>query len=150
MKDTNVPYNFCLQNVTFADFSLLSCRSCVVCQKRGWKQWWVITAVDVLDDRARSVRLPIKHKGPRRSFYNPVLFTCLSFRQQLYCFQYNSGLWNTPYRKRRTSRTEPVLVLTLKKVERRQLWVRPFEWLKLNFASCVVHHTRLHNMVFMN
>ena len=25
------------------------------------------------------------------------------------------------------------------KVEKRQLWVRPFEWLKLNFASCVVY-----------
>ena len=25
-----------------------------------------------------------------------------------------------------------------KKVEKRQLWVQPFEWLKLNFASCVV------------
>ena len=24
----------------------------------------------------------------------------------------------------------------------RQLWVRPCEWLKLNFASCVVHQTR--------
>ena len=25
---------------------------------------------------------------------------------------------------------------------KRQLWVRPIEWLKLNFASCVVHQTR--------
>ena len=25
------------------------------------------------------------------------------------------------------------------KIEKRQLWVRPIEWLKLNFASCVVH-----------
>ena len=27
------------------------------------------------------------------------------------------------------------------KVKQRQLWVRPIEWLKLNFASCVVHQT---------
>ena len=25
------------------------------------------------------------------------------------------------------------------KIEKRQLWVQPIEWLKLNFASCVVH-----------
>ena len=25
-----------------------------------------------------------------------------------------------------------------------------FEWLKLNFASCVVHQTRSYNMVFVN
>ena len=37
-----------------------------------------------------------------------------------------------------------------KKVEKRQLWVRRFEWLKLNFASCVVHQTRLYNKVFVN
>ena len=28
------------------------------------------------------------------------------------------------------------------KVGKRQLWVRPCEWLKLKFASCVVHQTR--------
>ena len=33
----------------------------------------------------------------------------------------------------------------LLKVEKRQLWVRPIEWLKLNFASCVVHQTRSHS-----
>ena len=38
----------------------------------------------------------------------------------------------------------------IKKVEKRQLWVQTFEWLKLNFASCVVHQTRSHNMVFVN
>ena len=38
----------------------------------------------------------------------------------------------------------------LLKVEKRQLWVRPFEWLKLNFASCVVHQTRSYNMVFVD
>ena len=37
-----------------------------------------------------------------------------------------------------------------KKVEKRQLWVRPCEWLKLNFASCVVHQTRSYNMFFVN
>ena len=31
---------------------------------------------------------------------------------------------------------------TFKKVEKRQLWVRPIEWLKLNFAICVLHQTR--------
>ena len=31
------------------------------------------------------------------------------------------------------------------KVEKRQLWVRRFEWLKLNFASCVVHQKRLYH-----
>ena len=31
-------------------------------------------------------------------------------------------------------------------VEKRQLWVWPFEWLKLNFSSCVVHQTRSNNM----
>ena len=36
----------------------------------------------------------------------------------------------------------------LQKVEKRQLWVRPFEWLKLNFASCVVHQTRSYHMFF--
>ena len=30
----------------------------------------------------------------------------------------------------------------LKKVEKRQLWVRPIGWLKLNFEGCVVHQTR--------
>ena len=39
--------------------------------------------------------------------------------------------------------------IVLYKVEKRQLWVRPFEWLKLNFASCVVHQTRSHNIVFV-
>ena len=34
-------------------------------------------------------------------------------------------------------------------VEKRQLWVRPFEWLKLNFESCVVYQTRSYNMVFV-
>ena len=38
----------------------------------------------------------------------------------------------------------------LKKVEKRQLRVQPFEWLKLNFASCVVHQTHSYNMVFVN
>ena len=28
---------------------------------------------------------------------------------------------------------------------KRRLWVQPFEWLKLNFASCLVHQTRSHN-----
>ena len=28
-------------------------------------------------------------------------------------------------------------IIILKKVLKRQLWVQPFEWLKLNFASCV-------------
>ena len=46
-----------------------------------------------------------------------------------------------------------------KKVEKRQLWVRPTEWVKLNFASCVVHQTRwldvlilyfICNMFFVN
>ena len=34
------------------------------------------------------------------------------FPQQLrvYYFQYSSGLWNTPYGKRHTSRTKPVLL----------------------------------------
>ena len=27
-------------------------------------------------------------------------------------------------------------------VEKRQLWVQSIDWLKLNFASCVVHQTR--------
>ena len=31
----------------------------------------------------------------------------MSFPQQIYYFQYNSGLGNTPYGKRHTSRTEP-------------------------------------------
>ena len=44
-------------------------------------------------------------------------------------------------------------------IEKRQLCVRPIEWLKLNFASCVVHQTRsldvlipyfIYNMVFVN
>ena len=50
---------------------------------------------------------------------------------------------------------------TLFFIEKRQLWVGPIEWLKLNFASCVVHQTRsldvlilyfIHNMnmVFVN
>ena len=30
--------------------------------------------------------------------------------QQLYYFQYNIGLWNTPYGKRHNSQTEPVLL----------------------------------------
>ena len=38
----------------------------------------------------------------------------------------------------------------LQKVEKLQLWVRPFEWLKLNFASCVVHQTRSYKMVFVD
>ena len=38
----------------------------------------------------------------------------------------------------------------LLKVEKRQLWVQPFEWLKLNFASCVVHQTRSYNIIFVN
>ena len=25
------------------------------------------------------------------------------------------------------------------KIEKRQMWAQPIEWLKLNFASCVVH-----------
>ena len=46
-----------------------------------------------------------------------------------------------------------------KKSKKRQLWVRPIKWLKLNFASCVMHQTRslgvlipyfIHNMVFVN
>ena len=45
------------------------------------------------------------------------------------------------------------------KIEKRQLRVRPIEWLKLNFASCVVHQTRsldvlmlhlFYNMVIVN
>ena len=48
---------------------------------------------------------------------------------------------------------------SLHEIEKRQLWVRPIEWLKLNFASCVMHQTRslsvlilysIHNMVFVN
>jgi len=48
-------------------------------------------------------------------------------------------------------------------IEKRQLCVRPIEWLKLNFASCVVHQTRsldvlipyhtryfIYNMVFVS
>ena len=44
-------------------------------------------------------------------------------------------------------------------IEKRQLCVRPIEWLKLNFASCVVHQTRsldvlipyfIYNLVFVN
>ena len=39
-------------------------------------------------------------------------------------------------------------------LEQRQLWVQPFEWLKLNSAqesaSCVVHQTRSCCMVFVN
>ena len=50
-------------------------------------------------------------KEPRRPFYNPIsFFRSLEknkFPQQLHFFQYNSGLWNTPYGKRPTSRTEP-------------------------------------------
>ena len=38
----------------------------------------------------------------------------------------------------------------LQKVQKRQLWVRPFEWLKLNCASCVVHQTRSYNMFFVD
>ena len=30
----------------------------------------------------------------------------------------------------------------INKIEKRHLWVRPIEWLKLNFASCVVHQAR--------
>ena len=36
----------------------------------------------------------------------------------------------------------PCLQSILYKIEKRQLWVRPIEWLKLSFASCVVHQTR--------
>ena len=39
---------------------------------------------------------------------------------------------------------------TLQKVKKRQLWLQPFELLKLNFASGVVHQTRSYNMVFVN
>ena len=51
------------------------------------------------------------------------------------------------------------VVLTADVFEKRQLWVQPIEWLKLNFASCVVHQTRslgvliryfIINMVFVN
>ena len=50
-------------------------------------------------------------KGPRRPCYNPICFffiflKIMSFPQQLYCFQHNSGLRNTPYGKRHASRTE--------------------------------------------
>ena len=34
------------------------------------------------------------------------------------------------------------LSLNSERVEKRQLWVRPIEWLKLNFTSCVVQQTR--------
>ena len=30
----------------------------------------------------------------------------------------------------------------VQKIEKRQLWVRPIEWLKLNFASCVMPYTK--------
>ena len=30
----------------------------------------------------------------------------------------------------------------LPKIEKRRLWVRPIEWLKLSFASSVIHQTR--------
>ena len=51
------------------------------------------------------------------------------------------------------------IIFFLKKIEKRQLLVRPTEWLKLNFASCVVHQTRsldvlilrfVYNMVCVN
>ena len=38
----------------------------------------------------------------------------------------------------------------LKSVEKRQLWVQSFEWLKLNVVSCVVHQTRSYDMVFVS
>ena len=34
------------------------------------------------------------------------------------------------------------------KIEKRQLWVWPIEWLKLNFASCVIHQTRALGVVY--
>ena len=41
---------------------------------------------------------------------------------------------------RRTETLKEYLVqIFYKKIEKRQLWVLPCEWLKLNFASCVVH-----------
>ena len=52
-------------------------------------------------------------KGLRRLYFNPIpgifffIFFLKVFSQQLYYFQYNSGLWNTPYGKWHTSRTKP-------------------------------------------
>ena len=37
----------------------------------------------------------------------------------------------------------------LRKVEKRQLWVAPCEWFKLNFASCVVHQIFTQIIVYM-
>ena len=50
-----------------------------------------------------------KLKGSRRPYYNPICFSLhlekkKYFPQQLYYFQYNSGLRNTPYEKRHTLR----------------------------------------------
>ena len=59
-----------------------------------------------------------------------------------------SGTGNTGgiYRRYASVRTVPnkplVFLNFLYKNEKRQLWVRPIEWLNLNFASCVVHQTR--------
>ena len=39
------------------------------------------------------------------------------------------------------------IILIHKNIAKRQLWVRPFEWLKLNFASCVVHQIRSHDII---
>ena len=39
-----------------------------------------------------------------------VFLKKMYFPQQLYYFQYNSGLLNTPYGKRHTPQTEPVYV----------------------------------------
>ena len=53
-------------------------------------------------------------KGPCRPYCNPIyffhLFEKMPFRQQLYNFKYTRGLWETPYGKRHTSRTEPVVL----------------------------------------
>ena len=67
----------------------------------------------------------------------PPVYTCLlSFYLLVFALYIARGLRKFAVLIFYTSKYQ--VVAFLQKVEKRQLWVRPIEWLKLNFASCVI------------
>ena len=111
-------YGYDTQKTMFAAVTIVPCRL-------KWEGWLFVLCVYIIPFGESSFRdyLPIGQiffpRPADRTIFPVFFFVLCSFQP---------NCWT--------------LGVFFIKIEKRQLWVRPIELLKLNFASCVLHQTR--------
>ena len=112
-------------------------------KKKKWKTSAVSTTDWMVETQLCNLR------GTSDTFVGRAYFIFHTSKYIIWCLWTNPTIWLLILSLRKVVRAcsifypreryKSVTPLDAARVEKRQLWVLPCEWLKLNFASCVVH-----------